>query len=174
VNPVLVVIAEQVYREIVGQLLDACAFESVLCATWREAIARVAEPPSLIIADLDDVVRSARGLAVLRRAGWGETVPLIVLSYDKDVAPLAETVGAVAGFRKPISGGSLIATIERILTTKPRAAPDGVTRGSETIDNETEPLDRLSDGADGGVLTARYGPSKWLKDRHEHGAPTPE
>ena len=112
--PILVVIADPAYRELVGRLLEELGQPPMLVASWRDAIVEITEPPSRIVADLDDIGRSERGLEAVARAGWGENVPLIVMSYGNDFQQRGDSVGAAAAFRKPLVVGKFIETIARL------------------------------------------------------------
>jgi len=112
--PILVVIADPAYRELVRRLLEELGQPAMLVASWREAIAEITDPPTLIVADLDDIGRSERGLEALERAGWGENVPLIVMSYGNDFQQRADSLGAAAAFRKPLVIGKFMETIARL------------------------------------------------------------
>jgi DNA-binding NtrC family response regulator len=115
VAPILVVIADPTYRELVGQCVEAIEREPRLFASWRDAIARTTAAPTLIVADLDDLGTNTRGLSVIRRVGWGEMVPLVVLGYGADIEDRAAAVGALAGFRKPLSIGWFMASVGRLV-----------------------------------------------------------
>jgi DNA-binding response OmpR family regulator len=76
-------------------------------------VAEVSGRPSLAICDIDDLHDTAMGMVALVSRGWGEPVPLIVLSRRPDVEEIAGAFGAVEGLRKPLNVGRLMTAIDQ-------------------------------------------------------------
>jgi DNA-binding NtrC family response regulator len=112
-RPVLVVIADPQRRQLVGWILDELELPNVLVATWRAAVAKTSGPPLLAIGDVDELKGTTAGMVALVSRGWGEPIPLVILSSQVDLEAVAEKLGAVAGLRKPINVGLLTTTVER-------------------------------------------------------------
>jgi DNA-binding response OmpR family regulator len=89
---------------------------SILVPNWRITLTATTGAPSYIVADLDETGDNSAGVAVLRKS-WGGTVPLIVLSRQPDVGERATRLDAVAGLRKPLNVGALMAAVREINET---------------------------------------------------------
>jgi hypothetical protein len=63
---------------------------------------------------IDDIHDGALGIAALVARGWGEPVPLIVVSRRPDGEEITGALGPVDGLRKPTEGGNLIAVVREI------------------------------------------------------------
>jgi hypothetical protein len=107
--PVLVVVANGELRQLVGWILCEMELPALLVASWREAVASVTEPPSCIVADLDDVGDKTAGVEALS-TGWGGSPPLVVLSRSADIesrAAKANQCRRADGRYRPCSGDRL-------------------------------------------------------------------
>ena len=115
--PVLVVIADPAYRQTVALVLGKLGLDHIDVPTWRDGVAWLQDKPRLAIYDLDQHPSADHdGLLAVVRRGWGEPVPLLILSGRPDVETFAvEELGAVEGLRKPLSVPRLFAAIERAL-----------------------------------------------------------
>jgi DNA-binding NtrC family response regulator len=112
---VLVVIGDETQRQLLGWIVAEMNLPARLVPNWRAALVTTIGAPSCIIADLDDAGDNIAGAAVLRKS-WGGTVPLIVLSRQPDVADKASRIGAIAGLRKPLNVGTLMGTVQRLVS----------------------------------------------------------
>lgn len=119
-RPVLVVMADPSYRQVVVLALEDLNLAHVDVPTWRDGVAWLTTRPSLAIYDLDQhPSNDYAGLLALILRGWGAPVPLIVISASPDVAIIAATVGATAGLRKPLSVPRLFQAIDQVIRADP-------------------------------------------------------
>jgi hypothetical protein len=68
-------------------------------------VAKITERRSLAIGDIDDLHDTTMGMIALVSHGWGEPVPLIVLSRRPDVEEIAGAFGAVEGRGNRLTSG---------------------------------------------------------------------
>lgn len=74
------------------------------------------ERPAVVVLDMQTPVLDGRGFAQeLKRRGW--RIPIVVLTAELDIEGCARDVGAVAAIRKPYNFASLLATVDRIVST---------------------------------------------------------
>jgi hypothetical protein len=111
-NSILVAIADETQRQLVGWIVAEMNLSLRFVPSWRGALLATTGTPSCIIDDLDDAGDNTGAVAALHRS-WGGTVPLIVLSRQPDVADKPTPLGAVAGLRKPINVSPLMSVGER-------------------------------------------------------------
>jgi DNA-binding response OmpR family regulator len=115
-HPVLVVVADDALRRLLGHALAELALPATVVRTWRDAVSSgLDDPPRLVLADLDDVGPAVRGLHALLRRGDGTLPPLLLLSGRPDAAGAVLRAGAVAGLSKPPKVGQLLDLVQRVL-----------------------------------------------------------
>jgi DNA-binding NtrC family response regulator len=108
---VFVVIADAELRQRVGWIIGEMNLPHVLVPTWRQGVAEVTERPTLVICDIDGLEDKAMGMGALVSRGWGDPVPLIILSGRPDIEEIAGAFGAVKELSKPINVGALVVAV---------------------------------------------------------------
>lgn len=113
---VLVVIADAALARLVGHVLDELDLVHVDVPTWRDGVAWLDSRPSLAIYDIDQHPSADyAGLTSILERGWGERVPLILLSRTATSARVAGDLGSATVLCVPIKGGELLASVEELL-----------------------------------------------------------
>jgi CheY-like chemotaxis protein len=113
---VLVVDDDEQLRYVLSETMTEDGYEVQAASNGREAIAIMQSwHPDLIVLDLMmPVMDGAAFRQEQLRLGLDDGVPLIVLSAAREMASLAERVGAAAAVPKPFELDELLATVERL------------------------------------------------------------
>ena len=117
---VLVVDDDPDILEALSEILEAEGFRIQRARHGREALEKLEpEPPKLILLDLMMPVMDGWEFAhQLRQRPQGATIPIIVLSADRNVGAKAREIGAVGHLAKPFELNELL---NMVTASLPRA-----------------------------------------------------
>jgi two-component system, chemotaxis family, chemotaxis protein CheY len=116
-NVVLVVDDDPDILEALSEILEAEGFEIRRARNGKEALEKLEpEPPQLILLDLMMPVMDGWEFAQRMRQRPGvATIPIIVLSADRNVGSKATDIGAVGHLAKPFELNDLLEMVRRSL-----------------------------------------------------------
>lgn len=123
---ILVVDDDPDILEALSEILEAEGFEIRRARNGKEALERLEpDPPQLILLDLMMPVMDGWEFAQRMRQKPPEvsSIPLIVLSADRNVGPKAQDIGAVGHLAKPFELNDLLEMVRRALKEGPSHPP---------------------------------------------------
>ncbi|MBN1204795.1 MAG: response regulator [Myxococcaceae bacterium] len=122
---ILVVDDDPDILEALSEILEAEGFEIRRARNGKEALERLEpDPPQLILLDLMMPVMDGWEFAqrMRQRPPAVASIPLIVLSADRNVGSKALDIGAVGHLAKPFELNDLLDMVRRALKGQPQAA----------------------------------------------------
>jgi two-component system chemotaxis response regulator CheY len=114
---ILVVDDDPDILEALSEILEAEGFEIRRARNGKEALERLEpDPPRLILLDLMMPVMDGWEFAQrMRQRPVFSSIPIIVLSADRNVGPKAQDIGAVGHLAKPFELNDLLEMVRRAL-----------------------------------------------------------
>jgi DNA-binding response OmpR family regulator len=118
--PVLLVEDSQGWAQLMRLVLEAALGQRVeLATTGREALARLAaQPPAVLLLDLDLGDIPGREIAEKANASYGATLPVLVISSSTHVGSRLQRLPVRGILRKPFDWDDLVATTARLLAVE--------------------------------------------------------
>jgi CheY-like chemotaxis protein len=123
---ILVVDDDPDILEALSEILEAEGFEIRRARNGKEALERLEpDPPQLILLDLMMPVMDGWEFAqrMKQKPAAISSIPLIVLSADRNVGNKATDIGAVGYLAKPFELNDLLEMVRRALKEGPRTPP---------------------------------------------------
>jgi CheY-like chemotaxis protein len=123
---ILVVDDDPDILEALSEILEAEGFEIRRARNGKEALERLEpDPPQLILLDLMMPVMDGWEFAqrMRQKPAAVSSIPLIVLSADRNVGSKALDIGAVGHLAKPFELGDLLEMVHRALKEGPKTPP---------------------------------------------------
>lgn len=123
---ILVVDDDPDILEALSEILEAEGFEIRRARNGKEALERLEpDPPQLILLDLMMPVMDGWEFAqrMRQKPAAISSIPLIVLSADRNVGSKALDIGAVGHLAKPFELNDLLEMVRRALKEGPRTPP---------------------------------------------------
>jgi len=113
-GPVLIVEDDPDVRELIHLILEEEGLVVETAADGREALDRIVRRrPALVTLDLNLPLVNGEEVAVAVRATYGNTVPIILISGDDQIAEKAQTLGTAGYLCKPFDIDDLITAVRR-------------------------------------------------------------
>ncbi len=128
---VMVVEDDPLIAELLHEMLGRGDYAVTVCRDGDAALNRMlVAPPDLVV--LDVMMPRASGFDVLRamrESGWGETIPVLMITAGTRLDRMVEAVrcGASDYLMKPFTADALLSAVERLLTG------DGLASDSTTV-----------------------------------------
>uniref|UniRef100_A0A6U5W8X1 Guanylate cyclase n=1 Tax=Guillardia theta TaxID=55529 RepID=A0A6U5W8X1_GUITH len=137
---------DQVNQMVIENILRPSGYEVKVCMDVPEALAELGNRdylPDLCLVDV--MMPSMDGYEVVRklRTLYPDTLPIVMVSANLDIASDAQACGADAWDSKPLKAGAIVEKIQKTMEMKKssrRSSPDGRAEGSLRRSNSREKL----------------------------------